>query len=265
MTGNPSHPAPLSKLMRLVAPALALLGLLVLWEGSVYFLSIDSFLLPAPSAVGAEMVNSAGNLMFHTLFTLRTFASGFGLSILVALPLGLLIASSRLLEAALYPALLIIQSIPKVAMAPILIVAMGTSEAPRVAITFLVAFFPIVIATATGLLQTPTDLGRLAKSMNASALQTLFFIRLPCAVPYIFSGLKVSATLAVIGVVVAEFVAADRGLGYLLTSAMAFFNTPLAYAAMVLLSLMSVAAFHSIGLLQKLLFPWSVGKQAQAM
>ncbi len=246
-----------------LAPLLSILGVIVVWEACVRLFSVDSFLLPAPTAIAAAMRESADTLWDNTLFTLRTLAAGFLLSVCVALPLAILIAASRWLAAAVYPLLVIIQSIPKVALAPILIVAMGTSEAPRVAITFLVAFFPLVIATATGLLQTPADLLRLARSLRASRLQQLLLIQLPYAVPYIFSGLKVSATLSVIGVVVAEFVAADHGLGYLMTSAMAFFNTPLAYAAMTVLSLISIAAFHGIGLLQQLLFPWSLS-QAQA-
>ncbi len=249
-----------SRLAATLAPVASLLALLILWEAGVRWFDVDSFLLPPPSAIGVALRDSAGPLWDNSLYTLRTFAAGFGLSICVALPLAVLVTASRWLAAAIYPLLVLVQSIPKVALAPILVVAMGTSEAPRVVITFLVAFFPLVIATATGLLHTPPELLRLARSLRASALQRLLYIRLPHAVPFIFSGLKMSATLSVIGVVVAEFVAADRGLGYLMTSAMAFFNTPLAYAAMLLLSLISIAAFHGIGLLQALLFPWSTGQ-----
>jgi NitT/TauT family transport system permease protein len=151
-----------------------------------------------------------------------------------------------------------VQSIPKVALAPILIVALGTSELPRIVITFLVAFFPIVISTTTGLLATPPALIDLSRSLKASRLQEIFWVRLPSAVPYIFSGLKVSATLTVIGVVVAEFVAADSGLGYLLMSSTAFFNTPLAYAAMLCLSVLAILAFQLVVLVQVLLFGWSL-------
>ncbi len=239
-------------------PLLALLLLVLVWEIAADGFHVAPVLLPSPRAIAIVMVNTFPDLLANTLYSLRTLLAGFALSLLVALPLAMLIASSRLLASALYPLLVVVQSIPKVALAPILIVYLGTSEAPRIIITFLVAFFPLVIASATGLLATPEALIRLSRSLRASPWQEMFLVRLPCAVPHIFSGLKVSATLSVIGVVVAEFVAADHGLGYLLVSATAFFNTELAYAAVILLSAISILAFQAVVWVQKLFFRWSM-------
>jgi NitT/TauT family transport system permease protein len=145
-------------------------------------------------------------------------------------------------------------------LAPILVVSLGANEAPRILITFLVAFFPVVIATTAGLLATPAELLELARSLKASKMQRLLQVQLPYAVPYMFSGLKVAATLAVVGTVVAEFVAAESGLGYLLLSATAFFNTPLAFGSMLLLSFIAVMAFGLVVLCQHYFFSWSVGR-----
>jgi Amidohydrolase family/Binding-protein-dependent transport system inner membrane component len=147
------------------------------------------------------------------------------------------------------------QSIPKVALAPILVVALGANELPRVVVTFLVAFFPLVVSVAAGLLAVPEDLIELGRSYRASKLQQLYRIRLPYAVPFIFSGLKVAITLSVVGAVVGEFVAADQGLGYLITSSTAFFKTPVAFGAMILLSLMGIVLFQLVAIIERVFFP----------
>lgn len=243
---------------RVVPPAIAFLVLYALWEFATGVMKVPPFLLPSPGSIVFALVDTWGAIVTHGLFTIQTIVLGFLVSVAIGIPLAVLISSSPMLAAAIYPLLVMIQSIPKVALAPILIVAMGTSELPRIVITFLVAFFPIIIASATGLLATPPELIDLSRSLRSSKLQEMFWVRLPYAIPHIFSGLKVSATLAVIGVVVAEFVAADSGLGYLLLSSTAFFNTPLAYAAMLCLSVIAIVAFQLVVLVQSALFGWSM-------
>ena len=189
--------------------------------------------------------------------TLRTVAYGFAASIIISLPLAVLLTSSRYVSATIYPLLVFTQSIPKVALAPILVVMLGASELPRVIVTFLVAFFPLVIAVAVGLLSVPADLVELGRSYKASKLQELLRIRLPYAIPFVFSGLKVAIALSVVGAVVGEFVNADQGLGYLIVSATAFFRTPVAFGALILLSVLGVVLFQIVVIVERVFFPWS--------
>lgn len=246
--------------MRRSLPGLATVVLFfALWEGAVRAFGIREFILPAPSVIASAAWAILPTLWGHTLATLATVLLGFGASVLVSLPLAMLITSSPVISAAIYPVLVITQSIPKVALAPILIIALGANEVPRVIVTFLVAFFPLVVAAVAGMLATPPELIELGRACRAGVLQQLLRIRLPYAVPFIFGGLKVAAALSVVGAVVAEFVGADAGLGYLIQTSMAFFRTPLAFAAVVVLALMGMILFALVGLVERWLFPWSSG------
>jgi len=238
---------------------LAVVLLFAAWEGACRAFGIRPFILPMPSLIAVEVWGAWPVVLNHTLTTLGTVLWGFAASVLVSLPLAMLIASSPAISAALYPLLVITQSIPKVALAPILIVALGANELPRVIVTFLVAFFPLVVGTVAGLLATPPELIELGRACRAGKLQELLRIRLPFAVPFVFGGLKVAAALAVVGAVVAEFVGADAGLGYLIQTSMAFFRTPLAFGAVVLLAIMGIVLFQLVSLAERLLFPWSSG------
>jgi NitT/TauT family transport system permease protein len=233
--------------------------LLVLWELAVRAFRIPVYLLPAPLVIWTETTRIAGPVAGHTLATLQTILIGFAVSIAVSLPLAIVITYSRLFANAVYPLLVLTQSIPKVALAPILVVALGANELPRVVVTFLVAFFPLVISIATGLLSVPAELIELGRSYKATRFQELHRIRLPYAVPFIFSGLKVAITLSVVGAVVGEFVAANRGLGYLITSSTAFFKTPVAFGAMILLSVLGIVLFQALVIVERVFFPWSAG------
>lgn len=244
--------------LRRAAPSLVALAIVFLvWEAAVRGFGIRPFLLPSPSAIWTATLESWAGVALHAGATLRTVLLGFAASVVVSLPLSMLIASSRTVAAAIYPLLVLTQSIPKVALAPILLVALGANEVPRVIITFLVAFFPLVVSSVTGLLATPPELVELGRSCRATRLQELFRIRLPFAIPFVFSGLRVAASLCVVGAVVAEFVGADAGLGYLIQTSMAFFRTPLAFGAVVILAAMGIALFQLVGLVERLLFPWS--------
>lgn len=247
--------------MRLSGP-LAVLVLLALWEGSVHAFAIPEFLLPAPSVIWQAAAAIWPTMLNHSLATLTTVLLGFAAAVAISLPLAMLIAASPAISAAVYPLLVITQSIPKVALAPILIVALGANELPRVIVTFLVAFFPLVVASVAGLLAAPPELIELGRACRAGRMQQMLRIRLPYAVPFVFGGLKVAAALSVVGAVVAEFVGADAGLGYLIQTSMAFFRTPLAFAAVVILAMMGMTLFWLVGLLERLLFPWSSGSQA---
>lgn len=241
----------------IVFPVLALALLILVWEAVVWLFSIPEFLLPAPSQIFKVTAAASPVMLEHTISTTRTTMLGFLVSIVISLPLAVAIASSPLLANSIYPLLVLTQSIPKVAIAPIIVVLVGAGEISRVLVAFLIAFFPLVISIATGLLATPQELVELGRSFNATHLQELIRIRLPHAVPFVFSGLKLSITFAVIGAVVGEFVAADRGLGYQILSATAFFKTSLAFGAVMLLSIIGIVLFQAVVLIERIFFPWS--------
>ncbi|MFP1680128.1 ABC transporter permease [Alloalcanivorax sp. C16-2] len=241
------------------APLFASLLLLLIWELGCRLFQVPSYLLPAPSAIvqGALPV-SLESWLGHIWATLRVSLQGYALAVIIGIPLAVALANSRLLSRTLYPQLVIIQSTPIVAVAPIIVVVLGAGDAPRVAITFLITFFPIVVSTVTGLLATPPAMLELSRSLGASRLREVKNIQLPFAVPYIFSALRISVTLAIIGAVVAEFVAAEDGLGFFIAFSTSFFKVPQAFAALGVLVTLSLVLFQLVSLTQRLLFPWSL-------
>jgi NitT/TauT family transport system permease protein len=243
------------------APALTFIGLVIVWEAAARFFEIPSFLLPAPSAIiEAGLAVPVTVWLGHIWATLRVALMGFALATVVSIPLAVALTYSRLLSRTLYPILIIIQSTPIVAIAPIIVVTLGASDLPRVVITFLITFFPIVVTTATGLLATPDELIELSRSLRAPRIREIIHIRLPYAVPYIFSALKIATTLAVIGAVVAEFVAAERGLGFFILFSTSYFKIPQAFAGLAVLVTLSLVLFRLVGLAQRWFAPWSLPK-----
>jgi NitT/TauT family transport system permease protein len=245
--------------VEIVLPIAAIAALIVVWEAVCQLFAIPSYIIPAPSAIWKETSALPGNVAWHTLVTGKTVLLGFLVSVLISLPLAVLLTSSPLIAAAIYPLLVLTQAIPKVALAPILVVVLGTSELPRVVVTFLVAFFPLVLSVASGLVSVPPDLIELGRACRANRWTELWRIRLPYAVPFIFSGLKAAIALAVVGAVVAEFVNADAGLGYLIQTSTAFFKVQLAWGALIILSIMGIVLFQMIVAIERIFFPWSPG------
>ncbi len=245
-----------------VLPVATFAAILIVWEAAARAFAIPSFVLPAPTRIagGFEAV-TAGRWIEHIWATLRVALIGFAVSILVALPIAIGLTRSRILSACLYPLLVVIQSTPVVAIAPIIIVVLGSGDAPRIVITFLIAFFPLVVSMTTGLMATPPELIELSRSLRAPVSREFTQIRIPYAVPYIFSGLKISITLAVIGAVVAEFVAAEKGIGYFIQFSTSFFKLPQAWAGLGLLVFISLMLFQSVVLAQRVFFPWSLPKR----
>lgn len=244
-------------LYEVVVPLLATVGLFLLWEGACRAFKIPGYLVPAPTEIWKETMAIGPTVAGHTMATFKTVILGFLASILISLPLAVLLTASPAIAAAVYPFLVWTQSIPKVALAPILVVLLGTNELPRIVITVLVAFFPLVISIATGLLSVPPELIELSRACRASKLSELLRIRLPYAIPFVFAGLKVSISLAVVGAVVAEFVNADAGLGFLIQTSTAFFKVPVAFGALIILSVMGVVLFQAVVITERIFFPWS--------
>jgi NitT/TauT family transport system permease protein len=206
--------------------------------------------LPRPSQILGRMMSEYRLLSLHAAVTAAEVVGGFLLAAAVGIPTALAIFYSRAFERAVYPLLVALQTIPKVALAPLLILWLGYDWKPKIFLGFVIAFFPIVIATVVGLQGLDRSMVHLVRSMGASEWQTFVKLRLPAALPNIFGGLKVGIALAVIGAVIGEYVAAERGLGYLQLSANAKFDTILNFAALIAISLLGVVLFLAIGLVE---------------
>jgi len=237
--------------------AVTLIGLIVLWEVLVRHFHVPGWLLPAPSAIAQAMVEWRSELALHTVVTLYETLVGFALAIAISVPLAVLIVYSPLLQNTIYPILLAMQSTPKVAIAPLLALWIGFGAAPKIIVVFLVCFFPIIVATASGLSAVPASLIDLIRSLSASPIQTFIKIRFPTAMPHIFVGLKIAITFAVVGAVIGEFVGSENGLGYLILISTSQSRTPLAFGALVLLTVMSIVLYYGVALAERILVPWA--------
>ena len=226
-----------------VYPTAVVVAFIVIWEIVTVLFSVPRYLLPSPLRVAEEMIDKTSLLTFHGLVTLYEIILGFLVSVIVAVPLAVLMTYSRTIERALYPLLVGSQTIPKVALAPLFMVWLGFGLAPKILMTFMIAFFPIVIGAVIGLVTIEVELIYVARSMGASDWQLFWKVRLPYAVPSLFGGLKVAITLAVVGAIVAEFVGADKGLGYIIQVANGHLDTPLLLAAVVVISAIGIALY----------------------
>lgn len=236
---------------------LTLIGLVVLWEVLVRHFQVPDWLLPSPSAILQAMVEWRGELVEHTAVTLYETLVGFALAIVISIPLAVAVVYSPLLQNTVYPILLAMQSTPKVAIAPLLALWIGFGAAPKIIVVFLVCFFPIVVSTASGLTAVPASLIDLIRSLSATPMQTFIKIRFPTAMPHIFVGLKIAITFAVIGAVIGEFVGSEDGLGYLILIATSQSRTPLAFGALVLLTIMSIVLYYGVALIERIVVPWA--------
>jgi NitT/TauT family transport system permease protein len=244
-------------------PVATMLGVLGVWELWVWIAKVPLYLIPAPSAVVAAMVTEASRLWPHTWVTLQEILLGFLLSVIVAVPLAILIVSSRAFEKSIYPILVASQVVPKVAIAPLFIVWFGFGLLPKVLIVFLIAFFPIVIDSVIGLRSMEIEKLYLAQSMGASRWQVFSKLRLPNALPLMFGGLKVAATLSVIGAIVGEFVGADAGLGRVLLLANGNLDTVMLFAGVGYLTVLGIVIFLTMDTIERLLLPWHVSRRME--
>lgn len=244
-------------------PILLVAALLVLWELAVRAFHIPPYLVPAPRAVVVQLFAQWSELWRQSLITTYATVGGFALSIAFGVPMAVAIAYSRLMESMLYPILVFSQSVPKIAIAPLFVVWFGFGIIPKVIAAFLLGFFPVVVSTVMGLKSVEPEMVDLAQSMKASRLQIFLKIRLPNALPSIFSGLKVSVTLAVVGAVVGEFVGSNSGIGYVLQIANGNFDLPLMFAALFLLSMIGVLLFVAVDLVERLVIPWHTSRRVE--
>jgi NitT/TauT family transport system permease protein len=242
--------------------ALLLFALMVAaWEVSVRLLGIKEYLLPTPSRVWTEFAKRYDPVMASAWVTTREILAGYALAIVVSIPLALAIAYSRFMEHAVYPVIVFLQIVPKIAIAPLFIIWFGFGFLPKLLLVFLLSFFPIVVSSIAGFKAADREVMDFARTTGAGTLRLFTKIRLPQALPQIFTGLKVGAALAATAAVVAEFVASDRGLGYLLLQYNGQLDTPMVFATIVLLSLIGVAVYYAVEVIERLAIPWHVSQQ----
>ena len=219
-----------------LAPILLVVVILLVWEAAVVKLHIRPFVLPRPSSVAVALVAQSATLLPATWATAQAILLGFGLSVLAAVPLAVLLLASRWIERTLFPLVVAKQLMPKVPLAPLLAVWLGLGLLTKLLVAFLLSFVPVLIDTMIGLKSVEPGKILVARSMGASATALLFRIRLPSALPQIFAGMKVASTLAVVGTIVGKFIGAREGLGNVLLAANGNFDTVLMFAAVVYLT-----------------------------
>jgi NitT/TauT family transport system permease protein len=242
--------------------AASFLLIILAWDIVVRVFRIPVYLVPAPMLVLDTIVQNWRTLGIHTLWTTGAILAGFLAAALIAIPLAMLIVVSPVLKRLLYPPMVATQAIPKIALAPLFIVWFGFGLMPKIAVAFLIAFFPVVIDTIVGLRSIDPNMVQLARSMGAPPHRIFLKLRLPNALPMIFGGLKVASALAVVGALTGEFVGSDKGLGYVLVQASGNLNTALLFATLVILSLVAMAFFYAVEIIERILIPWHVSQRA---
>jgi NitT/TauT family transport system permease protein len=266
--GAPAAPADLPKRKRSrtertarrigwnLLPPLTFIAMIGVWWGAVVLFKIPAYLLPGPQAVFARLVTDAGLLWTHSQVTLTEIVLGFGITIVTAIPLGLLIALSPLSKQLVYPPIMLMQLVPKIAVAPLFLVWLGFGIESKVLLTVLLTFFPLLIASISGFQILDDRLLYLTRSMGATGWQTFRYLRFPAALPVIFSGLKTSATIAATAAIVAEFVGANKGLGYVLLRGTSTMDIELVFAVLVVLTLIGVAINYLVEFCEWAMTPW---------
>jgi len=245
--------------------AIGVFALLFLaWEFAVRLTGIKEYLLPPPSRVWSEFVRRFDPVMASAWVTSQEIIAGYLLAVVVSIPLAMSIAYSRFMENSVYPMIVFLQIVPKIAIAPLFIIWFGFGFMPKLLLVFLLSFFPIVVSSIAGFKSADADIMDFARTTGAGQWRMFIKIRLPQALPQIFTGLKVGAALAATAAVVAEFVASDKGLGYLLLQYNGQLDTPMVFATIILLSLIGLIVYYAVELIERFTIPWHVS-QRQAM
>ncbi|MBI4347216.1 MAG: ABC transporter permease [Elusimicrobia bacterium] len=219
-------------------------------------------LLPPPTAVVAAGAAKAALLWVHGLETLRAVLLGFAGAAVVGIALAVLMTSVWWLEAAIFPLVVVSQTVPKVAIAPLLMIWFGFGIQSKILVTFLIAFFPVLIDTMLGLRSTPVDMILLARSAGAGPVTIFLKFRFPHALPFVFAGLRTAAIFAITGTVVAEFVGGEKGLVYLLLVAQGQYQTGLMFSIVLILSVLGILMLAGVELLERRLIPWHIWMRA---
>lgn len=241
---------------RIGLPLVGALAFLILWEVLVRVFGVRPILLPAPSLVVEELVQSPGWFAEQAAYTTGITLAGFAAAAVFGVTFAVLITEWRLLERLLFPLFVALNSVPKVAIAPLFVIWFGTGAEPKVAIAFLIAVFAVVIDTALGLRSVSSDTLDLARALKGSRWKVLMRIKFFCALPHIFAGLKVAMSLALVGAIVGEFVSSQRGLGYVILTAQGTFDTPRVFAAVAILGVLGVVLIGAVDIVERYSLPW---------
>jgi ABC-type nitrate/sulfonate/bicarbonate transport system permease component len=244
------------RIQRWLYPIAVLAGLLVAWELWVLVADTPRWMLPPPIAIVEAMRDDHDLLLHHTRVTLLEIFLGFSLSLVTGLLIGIAISQSSILERAMYPLIIASQTIPMVALAPLMLIWFGYGLLPKILITALVGFFPIAVNTVDGLRTADRDVLALLTSMGAGRWQQFRLVRFPSALPLVFSGARVAITLCVIGAVFSELVGASEGLGYLMQRSASQFQTPRIFACIFILATLGIGFFAIVSVLERLVLPW---------
>jgi NitT/TauT family transport system permease protein len=238
-------------------PWLVVLAMFVFWELFVRVFRIEQFVLPAPSAIFAALWQWRGIILENSWQTLMTTLVGFGLAIVVGGLGGIALGSSAVVYESFYPALIGFNSVPKVAVIPILIIWFGIGTIPAIITAFLLAFFPILVNVATGIATVEPELRDVLRALGASKRQVIMKVGLPRSMPYFFASLKIAMTVAFVGSIVAETVAANKGIGYLMLLASSRFEVPLAFAGLIVTGVMGVAMYAVSAAIERRMTGWA--------
>lgn len=240
---------------------LSFAGLLLVWELAVRILDIKLYILPPPSVVFMALFTKSTTIANAAWFTAQPMLIGFGFAVVIGIALALAFAVSRLFEAIVYPQIVFLQIIPKIAVAPLFMIWFGYGLTSKVLIVFLLSFFPVVISAVQAFRSVDPDIMDLGRVTGASSWRLFWKVQVPHALPTLFTGIKVAAALAATAAVVAEFVSSDRGLGYLLVDYTNRFDTPGVFAAILVLSFMGLLLYGAVELIERLTIPWHVSRR----
>jgi NitT/TauT family transport system permease protein len=244
-----------------IRPMLFLVFIVIAWDLAIRIFRIPAYQIPAPADVVVVLWLTWPELLGQAWPTTYATIWGFVLSALFGIPAAMLIAGSKTVESYVYPLLVFSQSIPKIAIAPLFVVWFGFGLIPKVISAFLLGFFPVVVSAVQGFKSVDPDMVDLARAMQGSRFQVFCAVNLPHALPAIFSGLKVSVTLAVVGAVVGEFVGSNSGIGYVMQRSIGTFDLPTMFAALVILALMGVILFWAVDRIERWVVPWHVSQR----
>ena len=236
------------------------IALLLLWEAGVRLLGIKEYLLPPPTKIWTEFAKRSGTVMGGAWVTTQEILGGYLLAVLVSIPFALAVTYSRFMENAVYPVVVFLQIVPKIAIAPLFIIWFGFGYTPKLLIVFLLSFFPIVVSSIAGFKAVDPEIMDFARTTGAGGWKLFARIRLPRALPDIFTGMKVGAALSATAAIVAEFVASDRGLGYLLLQYNGNLDTPMVFAVIFLLSFIGLAVYYTVEFIERITIPWHVSQ-----
>ena len=245
------------KVVRAILPYAVIIAFFVVWELAVRVFNIEEFVLPAPSAVLASAWKWREPIALASWQTFETTIVGFAMAVVVGLLAGTVIGSSSLIYEGFYPALIGFNSIPKVAVVPILVIWFGIGTWPAIITAFLISFFPILVNVATGIATVEPDLKDVLRALGAKQYQIVMKVGLPRAMPYFFASLKIAISVAFVGSILAETVASDKGIGQLMLLASSRFEVPLAFAGLIVTGAMGIAMYVVAALLEGRMTRWA--------